>query len=512
MEDLAKVSVVTAQPGAGPAGDSFVLVTITPPEGTQRTPSNIVCVIDVSWSMSMEAKVQTSKGGAESNGLSMLDIAKHAVKTIIRTLQPQDRIAIVDFCKTAKVLVPLTQMTDQGRAATEAALDKLEFGSGTDLWQGLSQGLDALRATAQDGRMGHIMLLTDGETEERGTVMSNLRKYAAAQGGLPGTVCAFGFGYEIDSDLLVEIADFTDGSYAFIPDAGLVGTCFVNSVANLLVTMGRGAVLSLEAKSGARILEVLGREGLKDPALQHAISLGNLQYGQAKDIVLRMNIEPGGEPYLHVALQYSTVRTQHKLELDMAPDAAQGGAAAAERLEPQRCRSILVDALRSVAAAANTGDQAALKRAQGILTDSMESMKASPMAATESIAGLLQDVQGQCAEAVSNLDYWTKWGRHFLPSVASAHALQQCNNFKDPGVQVYGGELFQDIRDAADTAFNSLPAPSITPAEYRYLGNQVIVRNHQHVVPGRPMSASHQAAPAAAAPVAMSDYNDRYGG
>lgn len=36
---------------------------------------------------------------------------------------------------------------------------------------------------------------------------------------------------------------------------------------------------------------------------------------------------------------------------------------------------------------------------------------------------------------------------------------QQCNNFKDPGVQLYGGKLFSEIRDDADDVFNNLPFP-----------------------------------------------------
>jgi hypothetical protein len=41
-----------------------------------------------------------------------------------------------------------------------------------------------------------------------------------------------------------------------------------------------------------------------------------------------------------------------------------------------------------------------------------------------------------------------------------AHLLQQCNNFKDPGVQHYGqGELFNSVRDEMDTVFCNLPAP-----------------------------------------------------
>jgi hypothetical protein len=33
-------------------------------------------------------------------------------------------------------------------------------------------------------------------------------------------------------------------------------------------------------------------------------------------------------------------------------------------------------------------------------------------------------------EATSRDAWWTKWGRHYLPSLLAAHALQQCHNFK----------------------------------------------------------------------------------
>lgn len=69
-------------------------------------------------------------------------------------------------------------------------------------------------------------------------------------------------------------------------------------------------------------------------------------------------------------------------------------------------------------------------------------------------------------EAVSRKDYYTKWGIHYLPSLMNAHLLQICNNFKDPGVQVYGGKLFSDQRDRADDIFVKLPPPkpSVRPS------------------------------------------------
>jgi len=86
-------------------------------------------------------------------------------------------------------------------------------------------------------------------------------------------------------------------------------------------------------------------------------------------------------------------------------------------------------------------------------------VKASKASQTESVQALLEDMCGQSTEALSRQDWFIKWGVHYMPSLMFAHRLQQCNNFKDPGVQGYAGKLFEAIRDEADDIFNNLPAP-----------------------------------------------------
>lgn len=68
---------------------------------------------------------------------------------------------------------------------------------------------------------------------------------------------------------------------------------------------------------------------------------------------------------------------------------------------------------------------------------------------------------GQVAMALSRNDYYRRWGQHYLPSLAGAHARQVCNSFKDPGPLMYGQEspVFIRCRDRLDQAFDALPAP-----------------------------------------------------
>lgn len=515
-----------------PLIDAPVVVSVQPPAGESRAPCDICCVMDISWSMSMEAVVTNAEGKSESNGLSLLDIAKHAMNTVISNLGDSDRLSIVQFCRQADTKLPLTAMSGQGKERAAHCCERMGFGNGTHLWRGIKNGLDSLRPGCSAGRFSHLLILTDGETEERDDVMRELVNYQRQHNWLPSTINCFGFGYEIDSQLLVEIAEFAQGTYAFIPDAGFVGTVFVNAMSNLFVTMAQDVTLTLAANSGAEIQEIGG--GLaysKGDNDVYTVKLGTLQYGQTKDLSLRMKIASAEEPYLNVVLEYTPCAGS-------GPEGLDRQLVNAEALPGDFCddfktkvdyhdfRSSFVSTLQRVIRVASPDDEKSIQDAREIITSLGARIGESDCVEYPPLAALLEDVMGQCSEAVSRTDWFTRWGRHYIPSVMFAHMLQQCNNFKDPGVQVYGGELFESCRDAADDAFNTLAAPKITPAEYRYVGNKTIIRNPDYDAPGfrpkRAASPGRRAAsprPAASPPpvraapaVSMAAYNDRYGG
>ena len=85
------------------------IVSVQPPQvpesGLQRASCDIVLVIDVSGSMSAAAPLPEVEDGEEREaaGLSVLDLVKHAARTILETLGPSDRLGIVTFSTDATV-------------------------------------------------------------------------------------------------------------------------------------------------------------------------------------------------------------------------------------------------------------------------------------------------------------------------------------------------------------------------------------------------------------------------
>mmetsp|Transcript_9450 Transcript_9450/g.10961 ORF Transcript_9450/g.10961 Transcript_9450/m.10961 type:complete len:381 (+) Transcript_9450:2-1144(+) len=76
------------------------------------------------------------------------------------------------------------------------------------------------------------------------------------------------------------------------------------------------------------------------------------------------------------------------------------------------------------------------------------------------IDALCKDMEGQATEAISRQDWFSRWGAKYLLSLTGAHLHQYCNNFKDPGVQVYGeGELFVSLQEELNDIFEQIPPP-----------------------------------------------------
>jgi hypothetical protein len=502
---------------------------------------------DVSGSMGIEATVKTQDGGSlESTGLNRLDIVKHAIRTVATTLGETDTLAIVSFEASANVALPLTRMgSEPSKALVSKTLDTLHPSGGTNLWGGLEAGF-ALLGSRSEG-VGVLLLLTDGQPNtcahpggELGALDDHLASQsrrsgvdggdgaAASAGDTSVVVSTFGFGYDLDSALLLAIARRCGGSYTFVPDAGFVGellarffvvvvvcrasgkldfslsetlalffsclladvvstdkrcvhldptslarrccsltsvcsfflifasgTAFVNAVAGCLTLHTPDVTVAFKPAAGVEIASIAGPGGsCGGPTTRREdgsvlLKLGPLHLGQPRDavVVLRGAAARGDSPMATVTLVGRAGQA-----LDSAK--VMRGAGVNVAVEVQR--------LRLAMCAAIDFDCEAGERAPGscpsvdrVITE----MKSSALAAAHDVVvAMLADLTGQVKEAFA-APYFATWGCHYLRSLCRSHLLQQCANFKDPGLQRYGGALFRELRDDADELFCALPPP-----------------------------------------------------
>lgn len=474
-----------------------VIVTVQPPKAPENeklshVPCDIALVIDVSGSMGIDAP---APGENERTGLSVLDLVKHACRTILSTMTKEDRLAVVTFSNRAKVLQPLTEMTDANKETAKTKIEAMEPETCTNLWHGLRDGIKLFDGERNTGRVPAVMVLTDGEPNHlcppQGYVPA-----LKAMGSIVPSIHTFGFGYKLKSGLLKSIAEFGAGNYAFIPDAGMIGTVFVHAVANLQSTFANAATLKLTYPNIVTIKQTTGiAVGQESPVqapggnVELNIPLGSLQYGQSRDIYLKWkssstdsDIEPS---FLNAALQYNkmteTQYTTHASRdlMDLSFTSLSDAEIASHVSRSRICAFISelfpIDPLGEHRLDPKLDSPSGLAEKQQQLRDLIAALPAAHFPGDAACAALMQDLagpdpQGQVSLALSRAEYLARWGRHYLPSLHGAHARQACNSFKDPGPLRYGcrSPLFTRCRDALSSAFDDLPPPE--PSNMGYHG------------------------------------------
>ncbi|KAI9208346.1 hint-domain-containing protein [Polychytrium aggregatum] len=422
-----------------------LLVIIQPPALQQRAPLNICCVIDVSYSMSDEASVTNANGIRESDGLTTLDIVKHAVNTIIRSLNENDTISIVSFSNTARVILEPTRVTPENLNHALARVDDLDYESNTNLWAGLHAALDVLKAQQSNNTIpdciSSIVLLTDGcpNTEPPRGHIPTLQNYIRTKmrGNLNAVLSTYGFGYSLLSDLLDDIATVGNGSYSFIPDASFVGTTFIHAVANLLVTRTMKAKLTVSFGDHNPVSETLDVYGVIQSGQNRHLIKENSQLAKAaKNSIAR-------RPKALVKLEVDGHIREFEVNIEQISETD-------ELYGVQRARLDAVKAIERGLAAPGTGT--------AIINELITRIATSPVANHQQVAALLKDLRGQISQAFQP-QYIDRWGKHFLRSIRKAHLSEQCNNFKDPGVQVYGDDYCKDIINDIEDIFLRIPPP-----------------------------------------------------
>ncbi|KAF8610495.1 vWA-like protein [Ceratobasidium sp. AG-I] len=562
-DDLTLTLALVAQPSS-----QEVLISLTPPSqpkpageklGGKRAPLDLCLVIDVSGSMDSEAPVPGEQDKNETTGLSVLDVVKHATRTIIESMGDDDRVAIITFSDSSEIVAPLTAMTKENRASVWSMVDRLRTKGMTNLWDGLKTGMNVIMAVEPNAttaspvpsappspsaskrssffsfvrrqsssssavigepqpdyrreitsspvaktqptigfertgnRLSAVFILTDGQPNvepPRGHIPM-LKSYID---GIPPdapkfTISTFGFGYNLNSRLLDEIADLGNGTYGFIPDSGMVGTVFVHAVANVMSTWATDCILDVEVtsdKSKAKVeVEVLGALPVVKSSWGATIRVGDIQYGQSRDVVLKLPADcfgPNPKQRVNITARYSPYTltdgvSTSRVKETLGPAHEKTDRAQSVQLHHEIYRLSFVSAVSKLFTEKNKKKNARGREFKA----SLDNYIYNPLLEEhEPSIALTSDITSQVVLGLEP-EHWDRWGAHYAPSLARSHQRQQCSNFKDAGLQVYGrnSTIFTSIRDHIDKTFDSLPPP--TPS----LKDQQVYR------PGSSVAASY---------------------
>jgi Ca-activated chloride channel family protein len=195
-----------------------------------RPPLDLVFLIDTSGSMQDPDK---------------LPLLVRALKMILPKMGSEDTIAIVTYAGSAGTVLPATAATD--RATIAAALDALVAGGGTDGAAGLTEAYRLAAAGHAEGRVGRVMLATDGDFNLGLTGDEGLEDFIARHRSAGTYLSVLGFGWgNLNDGLMQTLAQAGNGNAAYIDTLSEARRVLVDAFAAGLVPIADDVKIQVE--------------------------------------------------------------------------------------------------------------------------------------------------------------------------------------------------------------------------------------------------------------------------
>src|SRR5215472_8007859 len=269
-------------------------------KGGGRLPLNLGVVIDRSGSMYDEQR---------------LEFVVDAVKFLADSLAPEDKVAIVAFADSAKVIVSPEQAhnRDSVRRAVDE-IDLLDIGGGTQMALGMRAAIDEVKKNLDATRLNRVLVLTDGQTYQE-TACIDLVQQNRDQ----ISFSTMGVGVEFNEKLLMQLAQDSNGKYHFIGNSNEIPNIFEDELLGLRAVSVRNGRIDVTLAQGVQIRESfraspeiypMGSPLVEDRKISYDI--GDLESGVPGSVLLTLVLpprKPGPVRILQSTLHYEVPGT-----------------------------------------------------------------------------------------------------------------------------------------------------------------------------------------------------------
>ena len=406
----------------------FVNVSLEPEKVESRKPLVLIAMIDVSGSM----RVSSSKDlkGGEDAGISRLGLVKHALKTVVSTLNKEDKMSLITFSSKAKMCLEVTDVNDTGKNVIIDEINKMYPDGCTNIWDALRLGM--IEGQKYKDYNTCLLLFTDGEPNENPPmgIIPTLKEAISDIKDVNFTISTFAFGYNVDSILMEEISQIGNGIYGYCPDCTMVGTIFTNFMANILTT-----------------IESTVKIDVKNKYLQKKFEIGGLYMGISRH--LGFSLKKSDFKDTEITLFLNQEETDQIKNIDYTENNSD--------IMDQYYRNKLIDLI------SNNLNSKDFKKTSEEVKNLFDEINKIPEK-TEFMKNILIDLidkdpnHGQVEKAFSK-EYYEKWGLNYLLSFLRFHIVEQCGNFKDQSLKNYASNDFEEMRKIGNKIFVNLPPP-----------------------------------------------------
>ena len=269
-------------------------ISSAPTSAADRTDADLALVVDCSGSMGEAGKMQTTKS---------------ALRTLVTSLRPTDRVAMVCYSTEAHVALEPTPVSESD--AILSAIDDLEPQNSTNAAAGLALGYDLAMSMRTEGRMTRVILVSDGvanvgETDPDGILA---RISTEAKAGI--NLISVGVGITTYNDhLLEQLADQGDGWHVYVDTQAEAERVFATGLTGSLVVAATDAKAQVEFDpaqvSGYRLLGYENRAIADEDFRNDAIDGGEVFAGHTTTALYEVALREGRskEPFVTATVRY----------------------------------------------------------------------------------------------------------------------------------------------------------------------------------------------------------------
>lgn len=216
-----------------------------------------------------------------------LDKVKIAAHQIIDQMSEQDILSVVGFNDRAEVIIAATPVTN--KQSLKAKISMMIASGGTEIFNGLSGGVEQNRRYLGPKLVNHVLLLTDGNTFGDQEKCIELARTASKQGI---SISAMGLGQEWNDEFLDELASTTGGTSSYINTANAVVQFLNDHVRNLSNAFAERVNISVAPDPDVKLESVFKLAPHPQPlsSAESHLQLGSLQGNRLISVLMQFQL------------------------------------------------------------------------------------------------------------------------------------------------------------------------------------------------------------------------------